>query len=299
MIKNHLVREVKRTQEQAAERLEPRRDFVKGFIRSFKGSIRVPGHPNKVWFQELGMPESIIPVVNHAVQDLDGLPVIVGWDIKPPYAERKVIGVDTVAIELQGGNNAGQFDLPNHAQTHEWITESDKGSDPIRIWSPALRPGKTLYTGASLDIVVYAANYMWNNEVVMFNGKRIDLTPYVPDAGLKRYVVTGIDKAARDGVVIEGETVGSVFGIPEIPTLPPDFIPSALILLTGGDTGVTPAMYRDLRSWLGDDIGSLALPTKPGQIMYTVDGVRMRPETPVVADGAWLMNDDGIFIVEG
>ena len=44
---------------------------------------------------------------------------------------------------------------------------------------------------------------------------------------------------------------------------------------------------------------SISQPSQVGQILFSVDGLSFTPETPVTSQQGWLVNEEGILIVNG
>jgi len=255
-------------------RFEPRREFVPAFLRSVSGSVAVPGRPGYVWAQEAGDDGSVFQVLNLATANVDGLAVIIGRSLTPPF-RRGVVGVDTSSL-ADLPDYTGEPYLTEHAASHQY-PEGNPGSDPVLVYQPALQPLKcTPYSGWT--VAVQGLIYRVAGRVVRFSGGQVDLSSYVPASGQKRAALVYLDAETNALQVTAGVAVTDVPSVsapsPDVPVLA---IAAAYVVLTGGAAGVSAADVIDARSLLP-----------------------VRDDRRVLSnDGFILVNNDNDFLIPG
>jgi hypothetical protein len=126
--------------------------------------------------------------------------------------------------------------------------------------------------------------YRYNDRYKKFNGSGVDLTSYVPGAGLTRAVLIYVDMALTTVGVVSGGTVAT--GNPvTFPAFPDDAIPSAFVQLTNGQTSIDTGQHiTDARPFLGESNDYVLIPaaTVEGQILVADAALDWVVGTPLV-----------------
>jgi hypothetical protein len=296
----------RRIQKAQQAKLEPVRHFSLGVLvgeTDTSPTADVAGRPEYVWCSEFGQPQSKFSILNRAVPAVVGLPVKIGYPEKPPF-ERQVLGVWGQIGTLPGYNDdeGAPFDLPAHRITHQWPSEANKGTDAVKIWSPALMMLKTEAT-TGMNIMLRPHVYWHEGVADTFPGAVADLTGYIPGAGEVRYVLVYLDVEFNAIGIEEGTAVtdDGVTPIP-LPTLPDNARPSAFVKMYDGQTAVSQTSdVFDTRDWLGlGDGGTSGGPyeaTEIGQMLVSVDGSTFEPRLPLTTnEGYVLTNNEGYIL---
>lgn len=295
------IRDVQLQQKDELDQKEPRASTTRGLLVSVNGSVTVPGRVNYVYFQEYAQPENAPPAVvfNDAVAPIDQLPVIVGTETYPPF-KRKVLGIYSDQLIEGDPSEIGQFNLPLHAPTHQYVTETNIGHDPVLIYQPAVQMLKG--TGNNgLVVTVQPLIFQYQNRTFWFPGDTIDITTSLPVLGNVRILLIYLDALSNNLAVVEGTEVldnGSIT-IP-YPDVPANAIPSTYVLLVGGATEVLTAFdFQDARTFLTGYTGTSAtlLPRRIGDMLTSNDGLVFEPGEPTVdAWGEVIMDSLGHFV---
>ena len=93
---------------------------------------------------------AISVALNMVVKPVAGLPVLVGRNPKNKF-QREIIGLYVGGLPEDEIGNVGAWNLPNHADTHEYPDETNIGLDPVRIFQPAIYPLKTISNGTTFS----------------------------------------------------------------------------------------------------------------------------------------------------
>lgn len=263
------------------ESREKARVVTVGYLKSVDGNVTVPRRPNHVWFQEWAQPESapLAVVFNDAVPPIANLPVLVTTSPTPPF-QRKVIGVYHDGIVPTNPTNIGQLNLPLHAPSHQYISETNVGHDPVLVWQAALQMLKT--TAASgLTVLVSGLVYHYNLVYYYFNSTVLDLTTSIPGAGLVRYTLVYLDPATGLLGVVDGTPVLDNGAIPiPLPDLVADTLASAYVQLSATTTTISNSTIVDARAFLtigGGDDNPPYTPNNIGDILISLDGTTFEP----------------------
>lgn len=230
------------------------RDIVVGLVFSVGGSIDVPNKPDYVWVHEWGSDYSQAQALRSGITVEDGMPVMMARDPKNPF-HWKILGLYTGGLDPGVTNQIIKYELGLHGQNHQWPAEDNKGLDAVPIFQPAISPFKTEGNGSDLIITLWGGTFWYGATPYTFSGAQLDISSSVPTAGNTRYVLVGVDKTTNTIDTVDGSTV-AVPATPSVPTVPDDFLPSALVQLTGGQTDVTTVDdVTDTREMFSGDIG--------------------------------------------
>ena len=300
MIKAQYVAvELRKAIKKRDKQFDPNRTIVPAIIVAVDGNTSPPGRPNMTWIDEYGVGSNYVPAWNPTgIVDAD-VPVLVAKSPKPPY-ERTILGVNLAMLNQGNQQNVDirLLSLPRHARTHQW-PEGNPGRDVVRIYQPALMPLRTA-PSAGLTVSVYRLLYRQGFTTAEFGGQLVDLSSYVPTAGLVCAVflyldtATGLIGAAVGGAVVDN----GVVPIPS-PDIPDGAIPSSNVLLRGGQTSITEGDIEDRRNFLDEGGSDMPIPTQEGQVLFAVSAAEFTVELPLTGEYGWLVNDDGILMVVG
>ena len=252
-----VIRDIQVIKTAQSRTVEPTRQFEPGvlvFVDSTNPdkTAMVNGRPEYVWFKTFNQPQAVGIILNRAVPAIAGQTVKIGYPEKPPF-ERQVLGLyDFTQIQDGDQTGGGSLITAPHAQSHQWPTPSTPGTDPVKIYQPALYPFKTEADGTSLNVLVNPLPaYRYQGYIRSYPGGAIDMTPYVPStAGMHRYVLVYLDVATMFIQLVLGtEGVTAVF--PPEPQLPTGGIASAFVLLANGQTTIsTETDITDKRAFI-------------------------------------------------
>lgn len=288
-------------EDELAEETEPRRDFVLAVLKTVDGAVAVPNRPNYVWAADWNQPQSIYMILNKRVPAVAGLQVKIGYPEKPPFI-RQVLGTwdDITELSDYTEGSGGALDSGPHAQSHQWPSEAEKGTDPVKIFQPALMPLKTVADG-TLAVTMYPLNYSIEGYRRSFTGDTVDLTSYVPStASRAKYVLVYLDAESNSLEVLEGaEVIDSIAITVPKPLLPGDSVASAYIKLTDATTAIEQADVEDAREFLHINAGEIDVPqsTRPGDIIIAEAAPAWTTGKPVVDDfGGIITDDNGIMV---
>lgn len=242
-------RDIERRQEARASQFEGRRDFSPGVLIEVDGSVEVATRPGYVWCREFSQQQSAFQVLNRRVLPVAGVKVKLGYPEKPPF-ERQVMG------EWDGYGGLIDFDLeqsleiPSHAQLHQYPSEANPGPDKVHIYQPALQMLKTTVYGSGMVIVTQPLIYSHEGERKYFAGGYNDLTSFVPATpGDSVYVLVYLNPVTNTTGLVAGTEAVS----PTPPIAPSPSRPSALVLLTQGQTSLSLLNdVFDARTFLSD-----------------------------------------------
>lgn len=292
------IRDIVLEQREAINQKESKRNVVIGVLVSVNGSVNPPGRPNYVYFLEYNQPESGPPAVvfNDAVAAVDGLPVLVSSTPTPPF-KRKVIGVYHDAVVENSQDDLGGFNIPLHAHTHQYPSETGVGRDPVLVYQPALQMLKTV-AASGLTVTVNRLTYTYYNQTYFFVGANVDLTSYLPTAGNKKAVLLYLNPATGVIEIAEGTEILATLLIPApAPTIPANCIPSSYIELESTTATIENTDIVDARSFLSSG-GFNFTPRNVGDILLSNDGVTFEAGNPVVdASGNIVVDDDSHIVV--
>jgi len=288
------------TEDAAMAELEPNREFVLAVLKTVDGAVSVPSRPNYVWAADWNQPQSIYMILNKRVPAVAGLQVKIGYPEKPPFI-RQVLGTWDDLNELSDYTEAdgGALDSGPHAQSHQWPSEAEKGTDPVKIFQPAIMMLKTV-ADDTMTVTLYPLKYSIEGYRRVFNGASVDLTSYVPAAGRAVYVLIYLDGTTNSLTALEGaEVIDSIAITVPKPLLPGNAIASSYIKLTGSTTAIAQADVEDVREFLHINAGEIDVPqaTAAGQIMISNSPPDWTPAIPVVDDfGSIVTDDNGLMV---
>lgn len=240
-----VIRDIQVIKAAQANAVEPNRLFEPGvlvFVDSTDTdkTAMVNGRPEYVWYKTFNQPQAVGIILNRAVPSIAGQTVKIGYPEKPPF-ERQVLGLyDLSQVQDSDQTGGGSLITAPHAQSHQWPTPSTPGTDPVKIFQPALLQFKTEGDGTSLSVLVNPLPaYRYQEYIRSYQGGAIDMTPYVPaTVGMHRYVLIYLDVATMFIQLVLGtEGVTAVF--PPEPKLPVGGIASAFVLLENGQTVIS------------------------------------------------------------
>lgn len=211
-------------------------------------SIAVNGRPGYIWVKEFGQDGAVMQVFNTSVQDRVGLPVLIGYEPKPPF-RRMVIGMDWEVFAVIT-NFSGSPYLPNHHTTHEW-PDLNPAPDAVSVYARALVPLRT-YAYSGMVVGIAPAIYIYNGVMARYNGGTLDLTTYIPtQTDYRRQVLVYLDIATNTALADPGIETPSV-----VPTdyndIPDVALPSAWVELTEGMTTIYEYNITDARAFLSN-----------------------------------------------
>lgn len=263
-----------------------------------KPSVFVEGKPGHVWvLSEMG---TVWAVRNRRVSALPNTDVLVGRAPKPPHRLQILEWDDSNVANLEDEQPL----LSLHAEAHEqW--DGGAGYDPITVYTRMLADGKVWLDedvdidNPTLSFNVASLVYIKGDQFVSFGEKtNQDLSAYLPPAGLKWRVLVYINRLSNQLSFLPGPAVPDIpMASPPYPPAPESGIPLAFFELSGGMAGFYEAHIEDARQPIG---GAPSLPpaSLPGQILYTLDGVKFTAELPVTDIFGWLVEESsGLLIV--
>jgi hypothetical protein len=265
-------------------KLEKQKRVIKAVTVEVNGSVDVSGREAFIWCQEYGDESSIFQALNLRVQRTAGLPVIVGWSIRPPY-QREILELDRDATEFTNFTSDEPF-LVNHRVSHQYPSEDNKGADAVLIYQPAIQPLKTTVS-SGLIVTVNAIVYENNSGIVKYySGENVDLTSYVPTTSNKKVKVLLYLNPVNNSFNVKSGVEVSLGATANLPLTPHEAIVSSYTELTYGQTTITDIT----------DIRTLISPRSNG---FTSNG-NFGSYKPLISNttGTWLVDTNGEFIVE-
>lgn len=244
------IRDIVLARQERDYRFERDRKLVKAVTVGVQStiSIAVTTRPGYIWVKEYGQDGAVMQVFNTSVQDRIGLPVLIGYEPKPPF-RRMVIGMDWEIFAIIT-NFSGNPYLPNHHLTHEW-PDLVPGPDAVSVYARAIVPLRT-YAYSGLTVGVAPAVYINNGIMERYDGATIDLTTYVPNQlGYHRQVLIYLEPISNTAMVQVGAETPSVVPA-DYENIPTVAIPSAWVELTEGVTAVYEYNITDARAFLSN-----------------------------------------------
>jgi hypothetical protein len=210
--------------------------------------------PGYYWVKEYGLDGGYIQAFNTGVQDRVGMPVLVGIEPQDPY-RRVIISLDWGMIPFlfeDGDDLPGSFDLPPHADSHEW-SDADPGTDIVSTYQRAIVPLRAQYL-SSLTLSVAAGIYFHNGEVQRYSGQDIALTSYVPSiSGNHKRVLLYLNPGTNSVQVQDQDEIDD--GVEAVyDNTPSGTLPIAWAYLRYGDTTLTDSDITDARSFLNSSL---------------------------------------------
>ena len=210
--------------------------------------------PGYFWVKEYGQDGGYIQAFNTGVQDRVAMPVLVGIEPQQPF-RRVIFSIDWGEVPLilePGGDAPGAFDLPPHADSHEW-SDADPGTDIISVYQRAIVPLRAQYV-SGLTLNVSAGLYFHNGDLQKHMGQNVVVTSYVPGtAGYHKRVLLYLHPGTNSIQVQDQDEVDdgeeAVYDDPPLGTLP-----IAWVYLVYGDTGLTDSDVTDARSFLNSSL---------------------------------------------
>jgi hypothetical protein len=283
------------------QNLEPVREFVLAVLKSVDGSVEVPNRPNYVWAADWNQEQSIYQILNKRVAPIEGLHVKIGYPEKPPF-NRQVLGTWDDVVELSTYDE-GAGDASNtrgHGFTHQYPSEGNPGIDPVMIYQPALMMLKTTSREDDMTVRVFPLTYTLRGVPRQFYGISLDLTSYLPAAGLAKYVLIYIDGTTNTVYISEGDSVTDSTAVtaPK-PLLPANCIASSYIRLTASMTEVLMTDIEDAREFLHINAGevNIPVPDETGQIMVSEANQQWTNASPLFDNsGSMICDDNGKMV---
>lgn len=246
------VRDLKEREKREQRRsFEAFHDDIPAVIKSIDGTTRPPGQQGMTWVAILNQPESRILVHNASTMDVAETPVWVGPEVKPPY-RLEIKGLYFGGLSQESVSNAAALQVGNHAQIHQFPSESNPGPDPVLIFQPALQPLKITGNGSTLIVTVQPHVYVNNGRPVNFAGANVDLTTSVPSvASTQRKTLLYLDEITNTIITLDGGTVPTGGAqVPSYVDLPVDARMCGYVTLSNGQTAVTTATHvEDFRDY--------------------------------------------------
>lgn len=255
-----VIRDIQVIKKEQAQRVEPVRVFepaVLVYVDSTdpENTAMVEGRPEYVWYQAFNQPQAVGTILNRAVPAIAGITVKIGYPEKPPF-ERQVLGLynyDQIQNAVPPGG--GSLNSSPHAQSHQYPSEATPGTDPVKIYQPALYLFKTeTYTGLNVRVNPLNA-YHYNGSLRSYMGGYVDLTSYVPStANTHRYILLYLDPAYMTLYLVQGTDAPTTTSAP-LPDIPDGGIASSYVLLANGQTEISQVNdIVDARAFLTPEV---------------------------------------------
>lgn len=179
----------------------------------------------------------------------EGTPVRV---MRSPDSSREfrwqVVGIDDSFAQPGTETPTSNFAIGNHAENHQYIDESNIGSDVVFTFQPMLMPLKTSFIAGSLAVDVSPYEYEYQGTHKSFPGLHVFMTAYVPSTGDTRKVLIYLNLETNALEIVSGSSV-------TLPAVPPDpEIPATIhgqissrVTLIGDQTNVVQSNIEDAR----------------------------------------------------
>jgi hypothetical protein len=291
------LRDIIEARKKRLDTKEPLHKPVPAVVVAVEGSIRHPWKPNHFWIKLYNQPEGITDALSKTISLVDGLPVWVEQSPKPPHTWI-ITSVYTEGVAENITINIGEYASAPHAPSHRVFSESSIGNDPLYIFQAAIKILKTDVV-SDLSVFINPYNYVYAGTRHGFTGQLLDLATYQPIAGLVKYVLIYLDPTTGLIGVLEGTSVvdNNVVPIPK-PSIPANVRPSAYVKLKGSATSLT--MINDVidcRDFLVSEVSKLFGATSIGEVAYSLDGVTLTAQKPVIDNGVWIA-DNGKLIID-
>jgi hypothetical protein len=274
------VADIKRQKAQSDERFEPNHNTPWGVIVAVDGSTSPPNRPNMTWVDMYNRSNGRLAVLNDTTLKAAGTPVQLGPAPKPPFLT--VIGTYNASLSpTDTTTNLGQFNTAPHKESHQYADETNKGSDALFVYQPAIQPLK-ITAVSGLTCRVEPLIYWIDGTRKVFPGALIDMTTYVPaTAGYTSRNLVYLDKDTNNLAVSGGTAVAGAIPIP-YPSAPNNAIPSGYVKLTNAQTTISTATHiEDGRGIMsGNGAQSPYEATQDGQIIIS-DGGEFVVEKPL------------------
>ena len=243
------VRDIREREKEGQRRtFEAFHNDLPAVIKSVDGLTRPANQTSMTWVSILNQPESRVLVHNATTLDVEGTPVWVGPEAKPPY-RLEVKGLYFGGLSQASTSQAAALQVGAHAQVHQYPSESSPGPDKVLIFQYAWQPLKMTGTGANLTVTVQPQYYIKNGRPAYFPGANIDLTTSVPSvASTQRRTLVYLDETINLISVVDGATVPTGGALtPSYPNLPINGRASGYVLLINGQTTIATA--SDVEDW--------------------------------------------------
>jgi hypothetical protein len=246
------LKDRKRREVEALEAtFEPNHGDRQATIKEISGSTRHATQPGKTWISLWNQPESLIPVWNNTALEVAESHVWVGPQVYPPFA-LEIKGSYQGGLAPNTVTYGGAYGSSDHGDVHQTADESSPGAAPVSVFQPMMQMLKTTGDGSTLTITIQPLIYFRGARRVTYPGQTLDVTSYVPGAGLTRRILVYLDIGLNQIGVVTGSTVSSTGAIPvPYPDIPDNSYPSAYVQLTVGQTAVTTATHvEDTRDFI-------------------------------------------------
>lgn len=206
------------------------------------------------WVKEYGQDGGYFQAFNTGVQDRVGMPVLTGIEPQTPY-RRVIFSIDWGELPLifeDGDDLPGSYDLPPHADSHEW-SDADPGTDIVSVYQRAIVPLRAQYS-SGMTLSVSAGLYFHSGDLIKYMGQDVVLTSYVPGtSGNHKRVLLYLNPDTNSVQVQNQDEIDdgseAVYDDPPSGTLP-----VAWVYLVYGDTTLTDSDIADARSFLNSSL---------------------------------------------
>lgn len=301
--------EVLREQDHSDKRFEKDRKFVKAHTTASEADPTaetpvVEGRPYFIWVREAGMTGGVFEAFNP-----NKAPLLLDWPVLLMYMPKgpfrwMVVDSDWDTILTWPSINDDDppgYGIGNHHVNHEW-PDFYPGIDVVNIYPRAHVPLRT-YPSSGLTIDVAPLRYEVSREFVEFLGvSGYDLSGHQPASGSAVLVLVYLSKESNTILSVAGDTIADTPVIlPPAPTIPVDSVPSALVRIDGDQTSVQEVDIIDFRPHIGGGSSSDFPATEIGQVAYSIDGVTLTAQKPLLddTDGQWLADESGVLMIDG
>jgi hypothetical protein len=221
----------------------------RGILGDGAGNLRVPGRSELVFMRVNGDPNRIWKVINDAVADTSGLPVIIEKDPDSPLW--RVIAIDRGSLSMSGIGFDNMKRMGTHHEEHEWPA-GGPGGDAVTVFPRAIHDLRTEPTSTYTEgVLVRPLIYSYEGVSKVFLGSLEPLATYIPASGIKR-VLTYLDVRTNKLQVSPGETITyTSTSNPPRPSIPWYARPSAFVKVYQGQTAWVEADIEDARDIIG------------------------------------------------
>jgi len=295
----NLNRDIKILQASKRRTLEPVHTPVPAAVFEVNGSKDVAGKDGYVWVHEFGLNQSPAQALAGSLSVQAGDWVWVLKDPKEP-AHWKIVGYFTGNLDPGVYSQVIRHLVGEHAENHQYPSETDPGNDPVLVYQPALQMLKTIGDGTTLTASVQNLIYHVNKVRRFFSGSTVDLTANVPAAGFTRKVLVYLDITTNTIKTVNGGLVATGGAIPApYPELPANAKPSAYVELSSGQTSITTATdIEDSRDLLNIESQRppIAMPTAESQILMSNASLAWIAVFPVVGEDGNIVTSEGKII---
>lgn len=281
------LRDIQLKRDQTLSGKEDARSIFVAKLVSVNGSVSPNNRPNYVYFQEYGSDDTPLGVAwNVSVKPLDQLPVLIGSNPNNNF-RLEVISIYIGDLTPDLSIDVGSYSTPPHHTSHEFQTETEYGSDVVRVFPPAIQVLKTSYSGLTVTVQPYIYSYLQVRYA--FAGGTFNLTPSA--ASKHRYTLIYLDVGSNTIQALDGTEISTGSAVsPPLPSMPDRAIASAYLLVD--DTEITENL--DARDFLNKS--KMPIPDEDGDILIGVGGVYQSGKPLVDRLGEILTDSNGVII---